>query len=59
MGVMPDHWIREMATQHGMIEPFVENLRREGVIFYGDCKGKYQGQKGMTLPKTENNHKAA
>jgi dCTP deaminase len=24
-----------MATKHGMIEPFVENQRREGVISYG------------------------
>ena len=24
MSVMPDHWIREMAQKHGMIEPFTE-----------------------------------
>lgn len=35
MGIMPDHWIRNMASEHGMIEPFVENLQREGVISYG------------------------
>ena len=35
MGILPDAWIREMATKHGMIEPFVENQRREGVISYG------------------------
>jgi len=35
MGILPDVWIREMATKHGMIEPFVENQRREGVISYG------------------------
>lgn len=35
MPVMPDHWIRENATQNGMIEPFVENLTRENVISYG------------------------
>jgi dCTP deaminase len=35
MGILPDTWIREMATKHGMIEPFVENQRREGVISYG------------------------
>ena len=23
MGVKPDHWIREMALNHRMIEPFV------------------------------------
>ena len=34
MGIMPDSWIREQAKK-GMIEPFVENLTREGVISYG------------------------
>ena len=35
MGLKPDHWIREMAQKHGMIEPFVEGLVGEGVISYG------------------------
>jgi len=35
MSVMPDRWIRQMATEHGMIEPFVETQKREGVISYG------------------------
>ncbi|WP_340117476.1 dCTP deaminase [Pelagibius sp. 7325] len=35
MSIMPDSWIREMATTQGMIEPFVEAQRREGVISYG------------------------
>jgi dCTP deaminase len=35
MPVMPDHWIRRMAAERGMIEPFVETQRREGVISYG------------------------
>jgi dCTP deaminase len=35
MSIMPDSWIREMATTKGMIEPFVEAQRREGVISYG------------------------
>ena len=35
MPIMPDKWIREMATSHGMIAPFVEAQRREGVISYG------------------------
>ncbi len=35
MGLKADRWIREMAQQHGMIEPFVENQVREGVISYG------------------------
>ncbi len=35
MSVMPDRWIRRMATARGMIEPFVETQKREGVISYG------------------------
>lgn len=35
MGLKPDHWIRKMATEHGMIEPFVENQVRAGVISFG------------------------
>jgi len=35
MGLKPDRWIREMAASKKMIEPFVENQVREGVISYG------------------------
>ena len=35
MAVMSDRWIRRMANGYGMIEPFVENQKREGVISYG------------------------
>jgi dCTP deaminase len=35
MGLKPDHWIRKMALEHGMIEPFEEKQVREGVISYG------------------------
>jgi dCTP deaminase len=35
MGLKPDHWIRKMAREHGMIEPFVETQKRDGVISYG------------------------
>ncbi len=35
MTVMPDSWIRRMASDHAMIEPFVETQRRAGVISYG------------------------
>jgi dCTP deaminase len=35
MPVMPDTWIRKMAVEHGMITPFTENLKRDGVISYG------------------------
>lgn len=35
MGLKPDHWIRKMALEHGMIEPFIDHQVREGVISYG------------------------
>ena len=34
-GIMPDHWIRKMAQERGMIEPFVEAQKSEGIISYG------------------------
>ena len=33
--VKPDTWIRRMALEHGMIEPFAEGKTRPGVISYG------------------------
>ncbi len=35
MSIMPDTWIRRMAQEQAMIEPFVESQRREGVISFG------------------------
>ncbi len=35
MGLKPDHWIRKMALERGMIEPFVDHQVREGVISFG------------------------
>ena len=35
MSIKPDHWIRRMCREHGMIEPFEEKQVREGVISYG------------------------
>ena len=35
MSIMPDSWIRHMATEHGMIEPFVEKQVSAHVISYG------------------------
>jgi deoxycytidine triphosphate deaminase len=35
MGLKPDHWIRKMALEHRMIEPFVDGQVRDGVISYG------------------------
>lgn len=35
MGVKPDTWIEEMATKHGMIEPFESGQVSRGTISYG------------------------
>jgi dCTP deaminase len=35
MGLKPDHWIRNMALEHRMIEPFEDSQVRNGVISYG------------------------
>jgi dCTP deaminase len=35
MGLQPDHWIRKMAVEQGMIEPFADSQVRDGVISYG------------------------
>ena len=35
MGLKPDHWIRKMAKEAGMIEPFADSQVRNGVISYG------------------------
>jgi len=44
MAIMPDTWIRKQALEHGMITPFEERQKRDGVISYGvssygyDCR---------------------
>ncbi|TDI91196.1 MAG: dCTP deaminase [Candidatus Dadabacteria bacterium] len=35
MSVKPDHWIRKMAIEHKMIEPYVDEQVRNGSISYG------------------------
>ena len=35
MSIKSDRWIRQMATEHGMIEPFVDEQIRAGVVSYG------------------------
>ncbi len=35
MGLKADSWIKEMAQNHGLLEPFVEGQTRNGVISYG------------------------
>ena len=35
MGLKADNWIKKMALEHGMIEPFADRQHREGIISYG------------------------
>ena len=35
MAIKADRWIRKMAVEHGMIEPFVDSQVRAGVVSYG------------------------
>jgi dCTP deaminase len=35
MGLKPDHWIRKMAKECSMIEPFADSQVRDGVISFG------------------------
>ena len=35
MTILSDRWIRRMSQEKGMIEPFVDAQKREGVISYG------------------------
>ena len=35
MSIKSDRWIKRMAAEYGMIEPFVKNQVREGVVSYG------------------------
>ncbi len=35
MGLKSDNWIRKMAVEHKMIEPFADRQVRQGVISYG------------------------
>ncbi|HEX7434175.1 MAG TPA: dCTP deaminase [Anaerolineaceae bacterium] len=41
MGLKPDHWIRKMALEQHMIEPFADTQVRPGVISYGTSSYGY------------------
>ncbi|WP_422927551.1 dCTP deaminase [Singulisphaera sp. PoT] len=47
--ILPDHWIRRMATEQGMIEPFVERESRNGVISFGLSSYGYDARVGNTF----------
>src|SRR6202008_4946771 len=46
MAIMSDRWIRRMATEHGMIEPFVDAQKRAGVISFGLSSYGYDARGG-------------
>ena len=35
MSIKPDSWIRKMALEESMIEPFEEGLVSKGIVSYG------------------------
>jgi dCTP deaminase len=41
MGLKPDHWIRKMALEKQMIDPFAEGQTRPGVISFGTSSYGY------------------
>ncbi|HMM30034.1 MAG: dCTP deaminase [Chloroflexota bacterium] len=49
MSIKPDHWIRKMAREHRMIEPFVDQQVRNGVISYGVSSYGYDIRIGDTF----------
>ncbi len=58
MGIMPDTWIRDQAENHGMIEPYVEAQRREGVISYGVSSYGYDARVSNEFKIFTNVHNA-
>src|SRR5260370_7142911 len=46
MAILSDRWIRRMAQETGMIEPFVDAQKREGVISYGLSSYGYDARVG-------------
>src|SRR5918999_1056899 len=41
MTIKSDRWIKRMAREHGMIEPFVESQAQAGVVSYGAASYGY------------------
>ena len=46
MAILSDRWIRLMAQDKGMIEPFVDAQKREGIISYGLSSYGYDARVG-------------
>ncbi len=50
MSVKPDHWIRKMAREHKMIEPFEDRQVRDGVISYGGLQLRLRYPRRRRIP---------
>ena len=46
MSILSDRWIRRMAQEKGMIEPFVDAQKRDGIISYGLSSYGYDARVG-------------
>ena len=46
MAILSDRWIRRMAQDKGMIEPFVDAQKRDGIISYGLSSYGYDARVG-------------
>ncbi|HSI00069.1 MAG TPA: dCTP deaminase [Reyranella sp.] len=46
MPILSDRWIRRMALEKGMIEPFVDAQKRDGIISYGLSSYGYDARVG-------------
>ena len=49
MTILSDRWIRRMAQETGMIEPFVDAQKRDGVISYGLSSYGYDARVGNSF----------
>jgi len=49
MTILSDRWIRRMSQEKGMIEPFVDSQKREGVISYGLSSYGYDARVGSNF----------
>ena len=49
MTILSDRWIRRMSQKKGMIEPFVDAQKRDGVISYGLSSYGYDARVGKNF----------
>jgi dCTP deaminase len=49
MTILSDRWIRRMSQEKGMIEPFVDAQKRDGVISYGLSSYGYDARVGSNF----------